>query len=88
MTASALGPGVCEILSAPCKSSVSADIESRLVVAKGEWGDRGTDWEFGISRCKLSRFEQIDSKVLLHTKSVCVYITESLCRVAEIGTAL
>ena len=29
------------------------DIENRLVVAKGEVGWGGKDWEFGISRCKL-----------------------------------
>ena len=29
------------------------DIEIRLVVAKGEAGGGGKDWEFGISRCKL-----------------------------------
>ena len=74
MTASALGPGVCEILSVPCKSGISTDIESRLVVAKGEGGDRGTDWEFGVIRCKLSHFEQINSKVLLHTKRMCICI--------------
>ena len=27
--------------------------ENRLVVAKGEVGGEGKDWEFGISRCKL-----------------------------------
>ena len=27
--------------------------ENRLVVAKGEGGVGGMDWEIGISRCKL-----------------------------------
>ena len=29
------------------------DIENRFVVAKGEEGWGGKDWEFGVSRCKL-----------------------------------
>ena len=29
-------------------------VGNRLVVAKGEGSGRGLDWEFGISRCKLS----------------------------------
>ena len=30
------------------------DMENRLVVAKGEGaGIEGTDWEFGVNRCKL-----------------------------------
>ena len=41
------------------------DIENRLVVAKGEEGGRGTDWEFGVGRCKLLHLEWINSKVLL-----------------------
>ena len=28
------------------------DIEKRLVVAKGERGGRGMQWEFGVSRSK------------------------------------
>ena len=30
------------------------DMENRLVVARGERELRRRDWEFGISRCKLS----------------------------------
>ena len=30
-----------------------ADIENRLVVAKGEGRGGGKEWEFGVSRCKL-----------------------------------
>ena len=33
------------------------DIENRLVVAKGEGTGEVTDWEFGISRCKLLYIE-------------------------------
>ena len=29
------------------------DIENRLTIAKEEWGGRGMDWKFGVSRCKL-----------------------------------
>ena len=43
------------------------DIENRLLVAKGEEGGRGTDWEFGISRCKLIYLEWINNKVLLYS---------------------
>ena len=43
------------------------DIENRLVVAKGEAGGRGMEWEFGISRCKLLYTEWINNKVLLHS---------------------
>ena len=46
----------CELLS-----------ESRLEVAKGEWGGRGMDWEFGVSRCKLLHLEWINNKVLLYS---------------------
>ena len=40
-------------------------IENRLVVAKGEWGGRGMDWEFGVGRCKLLHLEWIYKKVLM-----------------------
>ena len=42
-------------------------IENRLVVAKGEGEGGGMDWEFGISRCKLSYIGWINNKVLLHS---------------------
>ena len=42
------------------------DIENRLVVAKGERGGRGMDWEFGISRYKLLCIKQINNKDLLY----------------------
>ena len=35
----------------------SKDIQNRLVVAKGEGGGGGKDWEFGDSRCKLVYIE-------------------------------
>ena len=37
-----------------------------LVVAKGEEGGSGMDWEFGVSRCKLFHLDWIDNKVLLY----------------------
>ena len=40
------------------------DIQSRLVVATGERGGSGMDWEFGISRCKLLHLEWINNEVL------------------------
>ena len=43
------------------------DIKKRLVVAKGEGGGRGMDWEFGISTCKLVYIEWINNKVLLYS---------------------
>ena len=39
----------------------------RLVVAKGETGGRGKNWEFGISRCKLLYIGWINNKVLLYS---------------------
>ena len=44
---------------------VSTDIASRLVVAKGERAGGGTEWESGISRCKLVYIGWINNKVLL-----------------------
>ena len=42
------------------------DIENRLIVAKGEGGGGGMDWEFGISRHKLLYIKWIN-KVLLYS---------------------
>ena len=35
------------------KQKWMTDMESRLVVAKGEGGGSGIDWKFGVGRCKL-----------------------------------
>ena len=43
------------------------DIENRLVVAKGERGRSGMDWEFGVSRCKLLHLGWISKKVLQYS---------------------
>jgi len=40
------------------------DIENRLVVAKGEKVEGGTEWEVGVSRCKLLHVEWMDGRVL------------------------
>ena len=34
------------------------------MVAKAETGERGLDWEFGISRCKLVYIEWINDRSL------------------------
>ena len=43
------------------------DIENRLVADGGEGEDSGMDWEFGVSRCKLSHLEWINNNVLLYS---------------------
>jgi len=76
------------------------------VVAKGDVGREGVDWDFGIGRGKVLPLEWINNKVLMYStgnyiqypatnyngkeykKNVCMYITESLCCAAEIGTTL
>ena len=42
-------------------------MESRLVVAKGEAGGSGMDWEFGVNRCKLLPLEWISNEILLYS---------------------
>ena len=42
-------------------------IENWLVVARRERGGRGMDWEFGISRGKLSYTEWTNNEVLLYS---------------------
>lgn len=37
------------------------------MVAKGEGGGSGRDWEFGVSTCKLYHLEWIDHKVLVYS---------------------
>ena len=43
------------------------DIEKRLAVAKGTGGERGMDWESGVSRCKRLHLGWISNGVLLHS---------------------
>ena len=49
------------------KRSRLTDTDNRLVVAKGERGYGGMNWEFGISRCKLLYIEWTNNKVLLYS---------------------
>ena len=73
------------------------------MVAKGNKGRGGKDWEFGTSRCKLLYIGWIN-KVLFRAQLIystacdkplwkgvrkdCIYITVLLCCTAEINTTL
>ena len=46
------------------KQNRLTDTENRLWF---QWGGRGMDWEFGISRCKLLYIGWINYKVLLYS---------------------
>ena len=48
--------------------------ENRLVVAVGEEGGIGKDWEFGISRGKLLYIKQMNNKVLLYSTRNCIMV--------------
>ena len=48
------------------KKQVS-NIENRFVVARGEGGRSGMDWEFGVGRCKLLHLEWVSDEVLLYS---------------------
>ena len=37
------------------------------MVAKGEGGETGIDWEFGVSRCQLLHLQSISNEVLLYS---------------------
>ena len=50
-------------------------MENGLMLAKGERGGSGMDWEFGLNGCKLLQLEWLDNKVLLYGTG---YITQSL----------
>ena len=43
------------------------------MVAKGERGGNGMDWEFGVSRCKLLHLEWISNEVLLYSTENYIY---------------
>ena len=77
--------------------------ENKLVVAKGDRGGEGLQWEFGVSRRKLWHIELISNKDLLYStgnynqhtvmeknmkKNVHICITELLCCTAETNTTL
>ena len=42
-------------------------MENRLMVAEGEGGGSGMDWEFEVNRCKLLPLEWISSEILLYS---------------------
>ena len=44
-----------------------SDMENILVVAKGEEGGSGMDWEFRVNRCKLVHLEWINNEVLQYS---------------------
>ena len=46
---------------------IETDAQNRLVVAKGEGGESGMDWEFGVSRCKLVHLEWMNEVILYNT---------------------
>ena len=43
-----------------------ADVENKLMVAKGEEGGSGMDGEFGVGRYKLLHLQWISNEVLLY----------------------
>ena len=49
------------------EKEIDPQIENRLVVAKGKWGEGGLYWEFGTSKCKLFCIKWINNKVLLYS---------------------
>ena len=49
------------------------DMESRLVFARGERGERGTDRKFGIGICRLLHLEWMADGVLLYSTGKCVW---------------
>jgi len=52
--------------------NILTGIENRFVVAKGLGGERGMDWEFGVSRCKLWHLEWISNEVLPCSTRNCI----------------
>ena len=49
-----------------CRTETDSDMESRLVVAKGE-GERGMDWKYGVNRYKLLHLEWMSHVVLRYS---------------------
>ena len=54
------------------KQKQIANMENRLVVAKGEERGSGMDGVFGAGRCKLLHLEWISNTVLLYSTGNCV----------------
>ena len=53
------------------KQKLIVDLEDRLVLASGEQGDKETDREFGIGRCKLFHLGLPSNGVLLYSTGSC-----------------
>ena len=49
------------------QKETDSQTENRFVVARGNGGDSGLDWEFGVSRCKLLHLEWMGNEVLLYS---------------------
>ena len=47
-------------------------MESRLVVARGESGEKGPNGEFDVGRCKLFHLKWINNRVLMYSIGNCV----------------
>ena len=73
------------------------DMEGRLLFAMRERGERGTDGEFGISRCRLLHLKWMGDGVLLYSTGTVssllengedkgdIWVAGLLCYTAEIG---
>ena len=46
-------------------------MEIRFVFARGEWGEKWVDGQFGVGRCKPSHLEWINSGALLYSTGTC-----------------
>ena len=80
----------------------TTDVENKLMVIRGKWRG-GMNWEIRIDIYTLPFIKEITNKDLLYTTGnstqysndlygygvdICVYITDSLCCIAEINTTL
>ena len=46
---------------------IHMDLENKFVVANGEGGGSGMDWEFVVNRCKLLHLEWVSNEILLYS---------------------
>ena len=53
------------------RTEADSDMENRLMIANGERGGCGIDWEFGVSGCKLLHLEWMGNEVLLYSSRNC-----------------
>ena len=52
------------------------DMESRLVFVRGEGGEKGTDRDLGVGRCKPLHSEWISNGIQLYSRGNCVQSLE------------